>query len=702
MSFLAPLFLIGSLALAGPILFHLIRRTTKEQTQFSSLMFLFATPPRLTRRSRIEHWLLLALRCLALGLMALGFARPFLKQPPSGLEANGTRQRIVLLLDSSASMRRDDLWNEARRQAEALAQGAGVADEVAVLTFARSTEVLVSIEDWQRTPVSERAALVKGRLADRQPGWLGTHLGAALIRASDLLAESAGKEAPGIRRVVLFSDLQSGSHLEVLQSYEWPKEMELVVAPLAAKKPGNASVQWLPEAGEADSLATNQVRVRISNTSDAKSEQFQVNWANAEGTGLVTDPAPVAAYVPAGQNRTLRVVVPTNGVDARRILLTGDGQPFDNLVHVVPPEPVRSSVIYWGTDSTSDRRQPASFLRETLPATRRQFVTLIARTPEQPVTPAELEAAVLYVVTGAIPAETAAEIRRRVMGGKLLLVALRNPAMAATASQLVGVESLPVSEAVVRDYAMLGTLDFRHPCFAPFADPRFSDFTRIHFWKYRQVSADALPGARVVAGFDSGDPALLEIPAGRGRILLLTSGWNPEDSQFALSTKFVPFIYSILEMAGGAVTTTGQTLVGDAPELPAGFVGDGTDITLQGPSGAPVSLGRMVTNLPVAEVPGVYSLRAGKITFRYTANLDPLESRTVPLSVDELERWGAPVRHPTSPAAAGEQSRIKTELQSQEAEGRQKLWRWFVVATLAVLLGETVIAGWTARKAGAA
>src|SRR5947208_550265 len=38
MSFLAPLFLLGALAVSLPVIFHLIRRTTRERTPFSSLM----------------------------------------------------------------------------------------------------------------------------------------------------------------------------------------------------------------------------------------------------------------------------------------------------------------------------------------------------------------------------------------------------------------------------------------------------------------------------------------------------------------------------------------------------------------------------------------------------------------------------------------------------------------------------------------
>jgi hypothetical protein len=69
---------------------------------------------------------------------------------------------------------------------------------------------------------------------------------------------------------------------------------------------------------------------------------------------------------------------------------------------------------------------------------------------------------------------------------------------------------------------MLAEIDFRHPVFAPFVDPRFSDFTKIHFWKHRRLDPAGLPDARVLAKFESGDPALLEIPVGKGRDLVLT------------------------------------------------------------------------------------------------------------------------------------------------------------------------------------
>src|SRR5947207_2702253 len=98
MSFLAPLFLIGAAAVAAPIIFHLIRRTSKEKTIFSSLMFLNPTPPRVTRRSRLENIFLLFLRCVVLCLLALGFARPFLQRPFAN-SPSGQAKKIVVLVD---------------------------------------------------------------------------------------------------------------------------------------------------------------------------------------------------------------------------------------------------------------------------------------------------------------------------------------------------------------------------------------------------------------------------------------------------------------------------------------------------------------------------------------------------------------------------------------------------------------------------
>src|SRR5215472_13616870 len=119
MSFLAPLFLLGGLAVGFPVLFHLIRRTTRQRTQFSSLMFLFPTPPRLTQRSRLEHIVLLLLRSAAICLLAIGFSRPFFKKQANASTSDSAK-RVLVLVDTSASMRRPNLWADAKEKVQSI------------------------------------------------------------------------------------------------------------------------------------------------------------------------------------------------------------------------------------------------------------------------------------------------------------------------------------------------------------------------------------------------------------------------------------------------------------------------------------------------------------------------------------------------------------------------------------------------------
>src|SRR6476619_1750342 len=118
MSFLAPLYILGGLAIALPVLFHLIRRTPQGRQEFSSLMFLDPSPPRITKRSRLNNILLLLRRAAALGLLAFAFARPFFRQAASADINQAKGRRVALLVDTSASMRRGDTWNHARAEAE--------------------------------------------------------------------------------------------------------------------------------------------------------------------------------------------------------------------------------------------------------------------------------------------------------------------------------------------------------------------------------------------------------------------------------------------------------------------------------------------------------------------------------------------------------------------------------------------------------
>ncbi len=718
MNFLTPLFLLGGLAIAGPIIYHLVRRTTRDKTVFSSLMFLLPSPPRLSKRHRLEHILLLILRCAALALLALGFARPFLKQAPIIDPTAAQPKRIVVLVDTSASMRRDGVWAAARARAEEVLRRAGPADHVALYPFDRQATALVSFEDWNRAAPADRVAFAVGRLGALTPTWAGTHLGNALVTAAEALAENEdGKTAPGPRQIVLVSDLQAGSRLDALQAYEWPKGVELIVEAIKARNVTNAGVQFVADGPESTRAGDAPVRVRVTNSPESKREQFKLGWtaapattAAAAGTSASGEflSTPIDVYVPPGQSRVFSVPVPKAGGtgvppvgsaaherDFRatsQISLRGDDEDFDNTAYVIPPAQQRVTVLWIGTDVAEDVKQPLFFLRRAFAETPRVAVQVVASAPAAALLPADVQAASAIFVADAVSTDTAAALREQAIAGKTVIVAPKSAAFGPTLGVLLGRPELTLTEGRTSNYAMLAEIDFQHPLFAAFADPRFSDFTKIHFWKFRKLDVSGIVGAHVVAKFDSGDPAIVEVPTGKGRIYVLTSGWQPEESQLAVSSKFVPLVWSLLEQAGGVASFATQYVVGDKVPLPA----DGTVTAVRPPTGAVIALAPKAGEFALTTQPGIYQLEGGAKPLRFAVNLDANESRTAPLATDELEQLGVPVARAKTDVAAPTAN--KTLLQGIEAENRQKLWRWFVAATLAVLLIESALAGWTARR----
>lgn len=692
MNFLAPLFLAGAAAIALPILFHLIRRTTRDRLAFSSLRFLKPSPPRLSRRSRLEDLLLLLLRCAALALLAAGFARPFLRHDSSQETPPSTTRRTAILIDVSASMRRAGLWDQARARAAAVLDKAGPGDECALLTFDRQTRPVFDFEEWLRSPASDRSALAKARLDTQSPTWSATHVGDALIAAAEALQDQGDKPFSGRKEIVLISDLQEGGRLDRVQGFDWPKDVALRVEPIRATSAGNAGIQVVFDPNGTVASTGSVVRIRVVNSPDSKKEQFTVAWAQPGSDAPLGTPQEL--YVPPGQSRTLSLPTPASG-NPDRILLRGDDEPFDNTVYVFPPEPVRLAIVYAGTDTRDDARQPLYFLRRGLPTTPGLAVDFSVVSPSESPRPGLLEGASLIVATSALEGRATDAILAAVRDGKTLLFSPGRAEDVASLVQWTGASRIPATEVKPPTYAMLGDIDFRHPLLAPFADPRFSDFTRIHFWRYRRIDPKSLPDARVIARFDNGDAAWLDVPVGKGRIVVLASGWHPDDSQFALSTKFVPFLFSLLESAGSGLKPASSAQWVDAPIALPDAAGTSFSMRIPG-TGNPVPLPVGATRFTETRAPGVYELTSGTVTRKFAINLEPSESLTAPRNLDDLERVGAPVADLAAKPAVSPQR--ASQLAAAEAENRQKLWRWFLVATLFVLLVETAVAGWSLRR----
>ncbi|HYK90430.1 MAG TPA: BatA domain-containing protein, partial [Acidobacteriota bacterium] len=139
MSFVNPLFLLGAIATATPILLHLIKRERAQRIEFPTLMFLRRISKKAIRFQKLRHLLLLLLRIFALLLIVLAFMRPFRTiQSEAASRGRATRAHIILL-DNSMSMGYADRWDRAKRAAADIVRTARPGDKVAVLEFSDRT-----------------------------------------------------------------------------------------------------------------------------------------------------------------------------------------------------------------------------------------------------------------------------------------------------------------------------------------------------------------------------------------------------------------------------------------------------------------------------------------------------------------------------------------------------------------------------------
>ncbi|HEV3166211.1 MAG TPA: BatA domain-containing protein [Isosphaeraceae bacterium] len=689
MSFLTPLYVLGLLAVAAPIVFHLIRRSPKGEVPFSSLMFLAPTPPRLTRRSQLDHLLLLLLRAAALCLLAFAFARPFLRQAAHLNFGDVERRRIAVLIDTSASMRRGDLWTRAKAMADEVISGCRPTDEVAVFSFDESSRPLLGFDESATLGPARRQAVARARLNSLSPTWGGTHLGEALIDAVGAIEEVADRsEKAGRmpRRVVLISDLQQGSRLEALGDFEWPSDVELDLKTLTDNG-SNAGVQVLDDAVEGEAAdADPHRRVRVSNEPGSRQEQFELLWVDDKGTATGK---PISVYVPPGESRVVRVPRASGSSPHRALRLRGDSHGFDDTLFFADQSRAETSVLFVGTDGPDDPAGLLYYLERVFHDTPLRSVRVCSMAPATALAPESERSLPLVILTGDTPPENISALQSYMRGGGTLLYVLTSAGRATTLAALADVSAWDVEEAALEHDAMLGEISFDHPLFSSLSGAQFNDFTKINFWKYRRIAPTALGDARILARFENGDPGVIEKTLGKGRLVVLASGWQPADSQLARSSKFVPLMFALLDEGKPQAFDSANHQVYQKIPLPP--VEDSTKgQVVHKPDGA------LITTLPGSaffaetDQPGVYTIDTAAGPRSFVVNLDPVESKTSPLHVETLEQFGCRLANPSRKKL---QQESLQQLRNAELEGRQKLWRTLILGAIGVLIVETWLAG---------
>jgi hypothetical protein len=205
MTFLTAAALAVTLLVAAPILAHLLRRRQAEERPFPPARLVPPTPPAARRRSLLEDRALFAVRSLAVVVLALLGATPFIHCSRLAINRrSGASVALAIVLDDSLSMRAampggKTRWARALAGARELSAGLAAGDAVAIVLAGAPARVALG-------STTNMAAVAEA--------WGGL---AASDRATDL--EGAVRIAKGLvrglpqrdKRVVVFSDLADGS-----------------------------------------------------------------------------------------------------------------------------------------------------------------------------------------------------------------------------------------------------------------------------------------------------------------------------------------------------------------------------------------------------------------------------------------------------------------------------------------------------------
>src|SRR5436190_4515573 len=697
MQFLTPAFFVGLGAIAIPVLVHLIQREKKRVVAFPSLMFVRRIPYQSVRRRRIRHWFLLFMRAAAIALIVLAFARPF-TQPGAAAPAAGAAgaRDVVIVLDQSASMGYGDHFEKAKDAAKKIVRGLGNEDRATLVLFAKNAE-----ENMRAT--SDRARL-EGAVNAAKVTSGATRYGPALKLADSILSRSPLKR----REAVLISDFQktgwSGS-----EDAHFPDGTSLTTVSVASDGTSNAS---LPSVSFGRTNFSGQERITltagISNKSEAKLADVPVTLT-VEGHDierLRTTGLPQTSSSVTFKEFTL------SGANVPGSVKAGDDpMPADNTFTFVlsPSEPVSILVV----DSGGGRGAGAPgvnddnslFLSKALSiGTTPQFQVDVV--PASRFAPGSLDKRAVVIVNDTMfpPGAAGGALKRFVeRGGGLLIVTGDHttwPAAGTSGSPEADLLPGKLGGAIDRTDSptgALGFLDYSHAVLEIFKAPRSGDFSAAHIYRYRALEPAA--GDRVLARYDDGAVAAAERKVGNGRVIAWTSTLDDSFTDIGVKPIFLPLVHQLVRYLARYEQPASWYTVGQVLDLSA-RAKNRNDRVIVAPSGAratqQASKGSADGSLELNEQ-GVYEIRntganVGKPE-ALAVNLDPAESDLAAL--DPRELVASVTGHATAESA---EPTMAQEMTREEAEKRQSLWWYLLVAGVLLLGTETMISNHLSRK----
>ncbi len=697
MSFLNPFLLIGLLAIAIPLLIHLINLRRPKKIRFSTLVFFDSLKANTLRRIKIKKWLLLLIRMAAILLLCFALARPFIPSEFGGVSDQGQPAAVGILIDNSPGMdqvdRNGPFLDQAKRIAEGIIENSKNEDRI--------------ILEVSHGPLLDLPALPRGGVLSQLNDIETVNRGNFLMENLDLLINRLNQTPQPVKRLYLITDGQATQYERKQEESlsEIAEEMAIHTYKVGEDVQPNVAITGMEL--QSDVISSDQpiqASVQVENYGNSA---IQNHFLSLESGGEMA--AQHRIDLEGGQRSTYEFEIIPSGDDfiTGLFLLEGDELTFDNRYHfsIRIPDRRRIAVI---REEPSAGVTFASYLTPVLDAALAANELLEVETfswDEDFMGGGDPPDAIILDGIDRIPAHALDDLVSYIQigGGLLFLPSAQGDLQSynrfferVNAGRFVNIEG---SYGSFNTIDRLARLQDGHPILENLFDRTGDEEIRVNlpeiFYKLELELNGGSSSYRLLTS-EQGSPILVERAFGEGLMMISSIGADPGWSNFPIKPVFAPLFYrSVLYLATSERGGLLQHQLGDSfefqlpgsPEQIAIEVGE-HEVVPERRSGFQ---GIEIRDEAKEWTPGFVTLVVDGNKIPVAVNQHTMESDLRALSNQELKDFlERQFRSATVNRIIGNESEIAEQMQAA-GYGRE-IWFWFIIGAFILLLTESIVA----------
>ena len=671
--FLYPVFLFGLAAATLPVLIHLLNRRKLRRIRFPAVRFILLSQKRISRSYRLRHWILLALRTLAIVLLALLLANPIF-QTGAGLFAGGGPVALVVLLDNSLSMTWSGDGNgfrQAKDAARLLISALGESDRAAIIPTNSSADEPFRLKGQKDVLLRELDGI---QIAD------GTaNLNLALSKAYELLQQPAGEKEI---RLVTDMGLTGWDQFSVAALKKVDPSIPFKLIRIGRKEqPLNGTVKEIRLAGQG--IGANlplQIEATVANFGEREIKdvlaQLTIDGQN-RGQKLLTVP-------PRSENTvSFQTRLGQPGTHPAQVILKKDGLAGNpSMNFTLDAQDKLKVLVVDGDPQTSLIQSETFFLSRALDPSGESdasvFLPTVILADGLNSAPLESYQVVMLCNVASLPDSFSSKLPSFLQAGGGLLIFSGDKFQPENYNQRLS-RALPaqVGEKKLGPEAngeKVGKFDTAHPALQFLSDSILQESIKsARVWGYFRTAGVRSP----LISLANGDPLLVEQKIGAGKVIFMATAADRDWTDLPLKTAYLPLIQSLTQyLAGGKRGgLDGGITVGNVKELalPPSYVGKNLRLTKPDKQTHDVQITaakeRATAAIEYNDRAGFYRLsvpaggdKEGAVPQVYAVNPPFLESRLDEISASELQQKLKPIHPEVVPAEALKEGGKRTDL----------------------------------------